>query len=389
MPDRLDHFAIQRFVDEGLLNCDSHTFFADKKRMKSGYEDIQINGVIRGVDRPGNLLLLLDKYVRMALKNDEPIGFCLSGGLDSTSLVKLAARYGPVTTISTEFPGTGVDESAYIKAAINDWRINNVRFTPPPPSESDIKNLVMIHNGPIAGLSIWVQYCVMSMADDMGISTLIDGQGPDELLCGYIGYQRAYISDLIHQGHWLLGIKEAVCSFWYHWRVLLKALRSPETTSQFKGTLADLMKRDMAYTSIPAEIETLHRNAEVFGLKVISPYLEYEVMDYMAGLTHDQRIRNGTTKWILREAMKGILPESIRTRQLKLGFPAPEETWMKNDLMGLVCRTFDSAEFKARPYWDAKKVTDEYLEFLAGNRPYNRMFWRVFCTEVWLRSRGY
>jgi asparagine synthase (glutamine-hydrolysing) len=109
-------------------------------------------------------------------------------------------------------------------------------------------------------------------------------------------------------------------------------------------------------------------------------------VEYIASLPLEQKIRNGVTKIALRNAVKGILPESIRCRMDKMGFVTPEEIWMKEHLRPFVLAVLSSDSFLARPYWNAEQVVRDYRAFLDGRSAYSPEIWRIVCTELWLRK---
>jgi asparagine synthase (glutamine-hydrolysing) len=217
------------------------------------------------------------------------------------------------------------------------------------------------------------------------VDVLIDGQGPDELLCGYIAYQATYVKTLWRNGYRFKALKELMGSLWYHGRFWYRAYRQHPDTSNVNVNLADLMYDDLTVSSIPGELYTLQKSAEALGIKVVSPYLDDDLVEYFASLPLNVKIRNGVSKWILRESIRGLVPESVRTRQTKLGFPAPEASWMKNELRPMVERIIDSRSFHNRPYWSGRYMSNMYHDYVNGRRPYDRKLWRVICTELWLQ----
>lgn len=333
---------------------------------------LRVNTDIHGNVDPDELLMLVDKALLKVLDPDKVVGFCLSGGLDSTTLVKLGERYGPVETFSTVFPGTSVDESKYVIDALDDDIIAHV-IVPPPPTLKDIEKLIKIQGGPFPSLSLYVQYKLIEEASKY-VEVLIDGQGPDELLCGYIGYQLTYIRELWQRKYYSLAIKEAMYSFKNHWKVLIKALQTVGSTDQFEGGLAEVLDRDLS-TSLDVELDWLRKTARYFDVKVKSPYTDPYVMQWCMNLPYDMKIRNGTSKWALRQATRGLLPESIRTRQNKLGFPSPEPEWMKNELQQLVLDNLDPFSIEY----------DLYMDYIENKRPYDRRVWQKVCDTIALR----
>jgi asparagine synthase (glutamine-hydrolysing) len=381
MRKQITDSGIQRFVDTGVIDwitsdMDYHT---------------HVSSVVGGIPDPVEFLNVVDTSLAKCLDYDRPMGFCLSGGLDSTTLVKLGERYGHIYTFSTVFPGMECDESKYVMAALDDGITSHV-CVPSAPTREDIQNLITLNEGPIAGLSVYVQYRLMEFAAQYGTKVLIDGQGPDEMLGGYIAYQAVYVRTLWRKGYRLLALWEMLGSVYHHfgfWRKAFK-LRRQNATKVYDGMLNkplnEVMYDDLLFDSVPVEMDTIKRSSAVFGLDVRSPYLDPKVVQYMASLPYNEKIRGGISKWILRVAGRRIVPDIIRNRQDKLGFPAPEAYWMKVNLKPLVLEIIYSESFSQRKFWNTTEIRKMYQQFLKGTIEYDRKLWRVVCTEMWLRG---
>ena len=123
-----------------------------------------------------------------------------------------------------------------------------------------------------------------------------------------------------------------------------------------------------------------------FSIESRVPFLDVRVVELIASLPLDQKIRNGVTKVVLRRAVKGLIPESIRCRKDKMGFVTPEEIWMRETLRPFVLGVVGTDSFRARQYWDADAVCRNYQEFLEGKSTYSPEIWRIVNTELWLRK---
>jgi asparagine synthase (glutamine-hydrolysing) len=83
--------------------------------------------------------------------------------------------------------------------------------------------------------------------------------------------------------------------------------------------------------------------------------------------------------------MKGILPESVRTRPDKVAFSTPEDQWFRNELQDMVWSVISSSSFKNRPYFDQKNVKDEFKAHCQGKKNLSTAIWRWVNLELWLR----
>jgi asparagine synthase (glutamine-hydrolysing) len=94
------------------------------------------------------------------------------------------------------------------------------------------------------------------------------------------------------------------------------------------------------------------------SIEIRMPFLDYRLVRYVFSLPMQSKLGGGYTKRILREAMKGILPEPIRTRKLKTGFNSPLQSWYRNELKTLLLDEVNSASFLSSNYWNGKVIRD-------------------------------
>jgi len=229
---------------------------------------------------------------------------------------------------------------------------------------------------------------------------VLDGQGADELLAGYLAYQGTYIGSLVRSFRWGRALGELIGSLRHHGGFFRSAFRQiserrkrrsllkcrGEIISRYAGNLDRVLYRELTSTNLPALLHYEDRNAMAFSIESRVPFLDYRFVEFAATLPLNQKIRNGVTKRALRAAIQGIVPDSIRCRMDKMGFVTPEEIWMKEDLRPFMLEVLSSDAFRARPYWDAAAVTQNYLAFLDGKSTYSPEIWRIVCTELWFRT---
>ena len=357
-----------------------------------------------------HLLSLLHDATKVHLRSDVAVGTCLSGGIDSSTLTilinNLIREEAPASvgtlqkTFSAVFSDKRFDESRYIDAIVAATGVNN-RKTEPSPEElwKDIHNLVYMQDEPFGSLSIYAQYCVMRIAREE-VKVVLDGQGADELLAGYLAYQGSNINGLLRTFRWWTAWNEIVGSIRYHPDFIGSSLRQllvrkgrrhllkgyPEETHRYDGNLSKVLHRELTSTNLPSLLHYEDRNSMAFSIESRVPYLDVRVVEYIASLPIRQKIRNGVTKVSLRRAIKGIIPEVIRCRMDKMGFVTPEEVWMKDHLRPFILQILNSTRFHERPFWDADAVGRDYLKFLEGGSLYSPEIWRIICTELWLQK---
>jgi asparagine synthase (glutamine-hydrolysing) len=353
---------------------------------------------------------VLHEATRIHLRSDVPVGTCLSGGIDSSTLSVLINRIireeGPASvgsrqkTFSAVFSDKRFDESRFIDEIVAATGVDSHKVEPNPEDLwEDIARLVRMQDEPFGSLSIYAQYCVMRTASRQ-VKVVLDGQGADELLGGYLAYQASYIGGLLRQFHIWTSWGEIFGSLSRHRGFFTSAFGQlfrrrkrrgllcieGSRVNRYGGSLDSVLKRELMATNLPALLHYEDRNSMAFSIESRVPYLDVNVVEYIASLPADQKIRRGVTKYCLRNAIRGIVPDAIRCRMDKMGFVTPEEVWMREDLRPFMLDLFSSASFHSRRFWNADAVIRDYLDFIAGKTRYSPEIWRIACTELWLRE---
>ena len=377
------------------------------------YWDVTVNpsvsSDISDAESAQRFLSLLRDAVRIHLRSDVAVGTCLSGGIDSSTLTvlinELVRSEAPQSvgaqqkTFSAYFDDARFDERRYIDEVVAATGVDGYRVQPDAGRVwDDLRTLLSVQDEPFGSLSIYAQYCVMRLAAER-VKVVLDGQGADELLAGYLPYAWSYIWGLTGSFHWYTAFREKIGALRHHRGFIGEAFRQLmvrggrrkllkgeiRTIDRYAGSLDRVLYRELTTTNLTALLHYEDRNAMAFSIESRVPYLDVRLVEYIASLPLDQKIRNGMTKHVLRRAIKGLVPEPVRCRTDKMGFVTPEEVWMKEELRPFVLEVFISAAFHARPYWDADAVTKNYLAFLAGKSAYSPEIFRVFCAELWLQ----
>jgi len=231
------------------------------------------------------------------------------------------------------------------------------------------------------------------------VKVVLDGQGADELLAGYLAYEWSYIFGLFTSFHWYTSFREKIGAIRHHHGFFMDAFRQilvrsgrrnllrgdAQKVLRYSGKLDQVLYRELTSTNLTALLHYEDRNSMAFSIESRVPYLDVGLVEYIASLPLNQKIRGGVTKYLLRHAIKGLVPEPIRCRMDKMGFVTPEEVWMKFELRPFMLGLFTDTKFHARPYWDAGAVIKNYLAFLDGKSAYSPELFRIACAELWLR----
>jgi len=122
-----------------------------------------------------------------------------------------------------------------------------------------------------------------------------------------------------------------------------------------------------------------------FSIETRLPFLDYRLIEYIFNLPVEQKLKEGVTKVILRNAMKGTLPEEIRNRMDKMGFGTPEDIWFRTVLRDRISEIIGSKTFAGRGYFDVRKVKQAFEDHCSERINISSLIWRWVNLELWLR----
>jgi asparagine synthase (glutamine-hydrolysing) len=153
------------------------------------------------------------------------------------------------------------------------------------------------------------------------------------------------------------------------------------STDPLRGFLAQLLRY-----SIPMLLRFEDRNSMAHSIEARVPFLDHRLVEYAFTLPPQQKIHDATTKVVLRNALKGALPEVVRQRHDKMGFVAPEREWLAHALREWVYDVVNSRSFCARIYFDPVQIKAALADHMAGRRDLTKLAWRWLNLELWLRQ---
>lgn len=365
---------------------------------------------------------LLSDSIRLRLRSDVPVGVCFSGGLDSSTVLSILLDQNSNSDLNTFSAVYNHGEYGDEREFINEYRkaLRNMHFTNPSPEGllSDIHTLLKTHAEPFPTTGIYAQYKVMEKAKDHVVVTL-DGQGADELLAGYHYFFGYFFKELIGKGRIYKLLKELYFYLRMHKSIygitvlfyfLLPSLVKTKAqainrgyfdkdflrTYSIKNTLANklynsktLQKAQINHFEYKLEhlLKWEDRNSMHFSLEARVPFLDHRLVARMLSTKSDFHIRNGTTKYILREAMKDLLPEKIRMRSEKLGFDTPQDEWFRIPAVKSWLREIiDSESFESRGIWNPEKFTVLFQKHQNRKISIGTDIWKCIILELWFRE---
>jgi len=311
-------------------------------------------------------------------------------------------------TFSSASQEQRISELSYIEETVRHSDVELFYITPTfEEFFNDFDKVVSLYDEPFQGPSVYMQYRVVKLAKENGIKVLLDGQGGDASLAGYQKYLLDYLFDLARAHKYFKAVREFFSTadltrpyFTKHLRrrsgvgknafqKVLKPNVPLDMPSEYPvNNLAELLRYDLFAGSIIELLKYEDANSRVFSIESRVPFLFHPLIEYLFSLPMSAKIRNGWTKYLLREAMKGTLPEKVRLRRSKLGFPAPEEEWAKRLIMEkmnwcaeTVKTATDYVDLEGFQELCARIMTKKWSEDI-------QLFWKIMIFAKWLQPNG-
>jgi asparagine synthase (glutamine-hydrolysing) len=434
----LNEVVAFQYLAQGIHDHSDETFFTGIRQLPGGhsldvdlskpvlamrvrrYWELPVDEEERAEDEASveKFAKLLTRAVSEHLRSDVPVGSCLSGGLDSSSIVAAASVASPGSQLhafSSSFEEKVLDERPFAREiAASAGLATHWIFPQAEGFWNDLSCLIWHQDEPVGGSSVYAQWCVMRAARQAGIPVLLDGQGGDEILCGYRKFYVFYLWHLLKRLHprvffegasWAMGTglrnwswtnaKRYVGHSRKSTKSIISRVGSPDFAHRSESfprvsigagrSLRQRQKDDLLRYSLPALLRYEDRNSMAHSVESRVPMLDHELATFAVNCPPRLKLRNGWTKWILREAMKGTLPERVRMRKRKLGFETPQSRWLTEDACGTIRSTLQQTDLRMRRILSMAKVRNEANSFLACHRGAltdTEMF-RVLNLELW------
>jgi len=432
--------AIHDFLFKSLSDHTDETFFRGVKQLLPGhYASIDIGEPViveqqrwyqlpfhhekepigREADRFKELFL---DSVRLRMRSDVKLGSCLSGGLDSSSIVGAMRELEPelqIDTITSCSQYEEFDESAFADQVADFTSARSIKVFPDPNQLSDKIDRILWHQDePFGSASIFAQWCVFEEARNQGIPVMLDGQGADETHCGYNSFIRPYVVGQLSRAK--------LTSLWNNLKLLRPSKRkafgsilrgiidlsTPELLSEFFSSRGErrkkkgwyfgnqrLMKRHSltrqrnlrehsAFMMEHGMRMLLHwedRNSMAHSIESRVPFLDYRLMPLLFSLNDSQRVDEGWSKSVIRKSMKGLLPPPVIFRKDKMGFVTPESLWARNECSELYLNEMRELHEE----WGeliGPRIIKSFEQFLRKERNYDSLFWKLVCLNRWRKT---
>lgn len=372
--------------------------------------------------------------VRQHLRADVTVGSCLSGGLDSSSIVcaahRLLAEQGShalQVSYSACARDEAIDERKWVEQVVASTGID-AHYVYPDVAQllEELERITWYQDEPFGSTSIFAQWSVFQQASHDGVKVMLDGQGADELLAGYHAFFGPRLAGMFRDGSWIALLQEMRGMRHMHAystpqlvmraadAMLPERLRQPLRAYAGKsfanpswldiGTLGarqedpfarrrSMYRPGVMATSLMQLTSSnlqmlLHfedRDSMAHSIESRVPFLDHELVEFSLGLPDEYKLYRGVTKRVQRAAMDGILPASIRDRVDKIAFQMPEETWMRHHGAAAFRDRLAQAVEASQGILNGHSLA-AFQEMESGRSRYSSMIWRMISFGEWLRT---
>lgn len=381
------------------------------------------------VDDPvGAFLEKLDESVAIRMISDVPFGAFLSGGIDSSAVVGLMSRHSsaPVKTFSVGFAESAYSELGYAKTIAEQFNTDHHELIVSQDHLMEhLPALVRFRDAPVAEPSDIPIYLLAKEASRT-VKMVLTGEGADEFLGGYpkhaferyVGPYQMLPGFIRHRLiEYLIGVlpyrfrraKTALVNMGLarfeermpRWFGALSP-RDRDTLAAFRIQLnaTSSVQFDMPSGNSPLRrilyfdqtswlpdnlLERGDRMTMAASLEARMPFMDHELAAFVSGLPDQYRVQGMTAKWILREAMKRLLPAEILERP-KIGFRVPVNEWFRMGMRDFLYDHLTGPDSRTAVYYDRPALLGLLNEHTKGRQNHEKVLWSLLSLEVWHRS---
>lgn len=410
-------FEIRRYWDLDFSGANNH-------HSSNGYER--------------QLVEILDEAVQLHMISDVPIGFLLSGGIDSTAMLSFASEKTdkPISTYTVGFSSPGViDERPFARLAAKQYGSTHYEISMSPSEFSDFLPKYVRHmEEPVVEPPAVALFYVSKLASKY-VKVLISGEGGDEAFGGYENYRNNFWFETVKKAFGPLrgpvGQGMGLIGQLVHSRVLSKYgprmdvglegyyLSRSSTPFQFfnqvdSNLYSQGMNRKVNKERSIDVVRKHHSNSTSYGLleqmlyvdtktwlpddllvkadkmtmansvELRVPFLDHKLLEFAAQLPRNQKVRGWTMKYVAKKALSMHVPDEILHRR-KAGFPVPYEAWLRNDLGEWVNGVLRDPRTVSRGYFQQKTIEGLIQRYQAG-AGYAKEIFALVVLELWHRT---
>jgi asparagine synthase (glutamine-hydrolysing) len=438
-----------KFLLQGSLDEESDTFYEGIESIKPGTAfEVTLDGrwkewsywslaQVRHCEESNLAQKFADLFedaVKLRMRSDVPVGVCLSGGLDSTSIICSMARIKNELRMDSLAPLLAFcympeeyDEQRYISATLEQTHATLKRLDVSPAHLWErLTRFLWFHDEPVHSMTALIGYELMGLAAENGVKVVLNGQGADETGAGYFAYFPDYWRTLAKQGRlgalWTeIGQYRAVhggshlgpvlnaCKQAVQWSMFgMDSYRSMVSRKRHAvnrsnpwfreelatslpaddfagcdGTIETSLKRSVERAPLPIYLRVEDRNSMAHSVEARLPFMDYRLVSFLFGLPTEWKLRGGQNKFVLREAMRGRIPEAVRARPDKMGFPTPINKWLGDELYKPLKDVLSSQEARERGIYDVDVMLKDLDRHQEGSVDLSGPLFHVAQFERW------
>lgn len=369
---------------------------------------------------------LLFDSVKIRLGSDVPLGCSLSGGLDSSSIVcvyyELLSRDSEknrkvdIKTFSAVYHDETVSEKKHIEEIIKKTGAQYHYIYPNMNDfEGELNNFIYQLDEPFISTSMYAQWNVMKLTRQNNIKVILDGQGADEIFAGYEWHLPIYHAELAKRGNiskyineikkisllrnrstietCINSILKMSASAAPHY---LKMLNKPQRKIFNHNFISKYKEREIIFQKSNTNLQKRlfeeetgynlqqllrygDRNSMGHSVETRTPFVDHRIVELALSIPSIYKIHNGWSKYILRYAMKDLLPESIRWRKDKVGFVTPEKSWVEKIDFNLLFNDLSKKDLFKEIFIQKNELYNKILNSNSHN-----LKWKFFNFKSWV-----
>ena len=316
---------------------------------------------------------LLKNSIELRFRADVSVGFNISGGLDSSTLLVFVNQMEGKENINayTFYCGhQDYDELFWVKEMINTTQnpLNKVLLTV-DHFKKEIDFLTHIQDEPCGGIPTIAYSKIFKEARKDDVIVLLDGQGMDEQWAGYDYYLKK--NNQLIQGMKGSPFKKNVLS-----EEFLSKAQKPSYPTPFENELLNKQYRDLFYTKIPRALRFNDRVSMAYSTELREPFLDYRLVEYAFAQPYEYKIKNGIQKYLLRELVSEYLDDSI-TNSPKRPLQTPQREWLGNELSEYVESKIENLKNSDFSLWfNIDELSNEWQKYKDGDNDSSFHIWQ-------------
>ncbi len=381
------------------------------------------------------LYQLLDHCTRQRMVSDVPLGAFLSGGVDSSGVVAMMAKASPtpVKTCSIGFDEKAFNETEFAQAVADKYQTEHHEFMVHANVADNLEKIVAYFDEPFADPSLVPTYFVSQLARQQ-VTVAIAGDGGDEVFAGYEKYSidatenklrnlfpavvrkqvfpplarvlGKFSNTLCKKGRSLLtslSVDPAMGFYMSNAQMddaTWQALAKPELKQALgdyhpsKITLDAYARADgpdhlskILYTDMKTYLPggilvKVDRMSMANSLEVRAPILDYQVVEFAAGLPSELKFHQGEKKYLLKETFKPLLPDDILYRK-KMGFSVPLASWFRKEIHDLAAKYLLASDSGLHQYFNPEAIRTIWQQHQSGSHDHGAILWSMLMFELW------